>query len=191
MAVEEQVPISNPLPPPPRPPPTKDKDRDRDKRDQSSNSSSHGLGNLSNADFRRMVMETPRRVEENSKERPRGRTKRADEEDGEGERSANRRNKPKPKEEEKEEEPDLPRYRDRAKERREDQNPDYEPTDMGSLHAVAPPGTVDLRIADAHRISIENSKYLGGDVEHTHLVKGLDYALLHKVRSEIDKKTRE
>lgn len=27
-----------------------------------------------------------------------------------------------------------------------------------------------------------------GDVEHTHLVKGLDYALLHKVRSEIDKK---
>jgi IK cytokine len=27
-----------------------------------------------------------------------------------------------------------------------------------------------------------------GDVEHTHLVKGLDYALLNKVRSEIDKK---
>lgn len=27
-----------------------------------------------------------------------------------------------------------------------------------------------------------------GDVEHTHLVKGLDYALLHKVRSEMDKK---
>jgi IK cytokine len=26
-----------------------------------------------------------------------------------------------------------------------------------------------------------------GDVEHTHLVKGLDYALLHKIRSEIDK----
>jgi hypothetical protein len=50
-----------------------------------------------------------------------------------------------PNREEKEEEPDLPRYRDRAKERREDQNPDYEPTDMGSLHAVAPPGTVDLR----------------------------------------------
>lgn len=27
-----------------------------------------------------------------------------------------------------------------------------------------------------------------GDVEHTHLVKGLDYALLNKVRSEIVKK---
>lgn len=90
--------------------------------------------------------------------------------------------------EEKVEEPELPKYRDRAKERREDQNPDYEPSELGSLHAVAPPGNVDLLSADAHRISIEKSKYLGGDVEHTHLVKGLDYALLHKVRSEIDKK---
>lgn len=90
--------------------------------------------------------------------------------------------------EEKVEEPDLPKYRDRAKERREDQNPDYEPTELGSFHAVAPPGAVDIRSADANKISIENSKYLGGDVEHTHLVKGLDYALLHKVRSEIVKK---
>ncbi|XAR51118.1 hypothetical protein NMG60_11005661 [Bertholletia excelsa] len=90
--------------------------------------------------------------------------------------------------EEKAEEPEQPKYRDRAKERREDQNPDYEPTELGSFHAVAPPGTVDLRSADAHKLSIEKSKYLGGDVEHTHLVKGLDYALLHKVRSEIDKK---
>ncbi|KAF0911619.1 hypothetical protein E2562_011236 [Oryza meyeriana var. granulata] len=89
--------------------------------------------------------------------------------------------------EEKKEEPETPRYRDRAKERREDQNPDYEPTELGSFHAVAPPGT-DLRLADAHKISIEKSKYLGGDLEHTHLVKGLDYALLHKVRSEIEKK---
>ncbi|KAI3443505.1 hypothetical protein Pfo_000170 [Paulownia fortunei] len=90
--------------------------------------------------------------------------------------------------EEKPEEPELPKYRDRAKERREDQNPDYEITELTSFHAVAPPGNVDLLSADAHKLSIENSKYLGGDVEHTHLVKGLDYALLHKVRSEIDKK---
>ncbi|OMO67112.1 protein Red isoform 1 [Corchorus capsularis] len=90
--------------------------------------------------------------------------------------------------EEKPEEPEQPKYRDRAKERREDQNPDYEPTELGSFHAVAPPGTVDFPSADAHKISIEKSKYLGGDVEHTHLVKGLDYALLNKVRSEIDKK---
>ncbi|KAL5223582.1 hypothetical protein ABZP36_010221 [Zizania latifolia] len=90
-------------------------------------------------------------------------------------------------ENQKKEEPETPRYRDRAKERRDDQNPDYEPTELGSFHAVAPPGT-DLRLADAQKISIEKSKYLGGDLEHTHLVKGLDYALLHKVRSEIDKK---
>ena len=32
---------------------------------------------------------------------------------------------------------------------------------------------------------IQESKYLGGDMEHTHLVKGLDFALLQKVRSEI------
>lgn len=91
------------------------------------------------------------------------------------------------KKEEKQEQPELPKYRDRAKERREDQNPDYELTELGSFHAVAPPGSVALRVADAHKISIENSKYLGGDIEHTHLVKGLDYALLHKVRSEMDK----
>ncbi|KAL3642872.1 Smu-2 suppressor of mec-8 and unc-52 protein [Castilleja foliolosa] len=90
--------------------------------------------------------------------------------------------------EEKPEEPELPKYRDRAKERREDQNPDYEITELTSFHAVAPPGNVDLLAADAHKLSIEKSKYLGGDVEHTHLVKGLDYALLNKVRSEIDKK---
>lgn len=47
--------------------------------------------------------------------------------------------------EEKAEEPEAPKYRDRAKERREDQNPDYEPTELGSFHSVAPPGTVDLR----------------------------------------------
>ena len=46
--------------------------------------------------------------------------------------------------EEKPEEPETPKYRDRAKERREDQNPDYEPTEL-AFHAVAPPGTVDLR----------------------------------------------
>ena len=36
---------------------------------------------------------------------------------------------------------------------------------------------------------IHESKYLGGDMDHTHLVKGLDFALLQKVRSEIE--TRE
>lgn len=29
---------------------------------------------------------------------------------------------------------------------------------------------------------------MGGDIEHTHLVKGLDYSLLNKARSEIKNK---
>lgn len=34
------------------------------------------------------------------------------------------------------------------------------------------------------QIDIEKSKYLGGDVEHTHLVKGLDFSLLERTRQE-------
>lgn len=60
-------------------------------------------------------------------------------------------------------------YRDRVKERLRGVNPDYE--------------GVQNTIRD---VSIEHSKFLGGDMKHTHLVKGLDFALLHKVRREID-----
>lgn len=35
----------------------------------------------------------------------------------------------------------------------------------------------------------EQSKYLGGDVLHTHLVKGLDFALLKKVRADLAKQS--
>lgn len=35
--------------------------------------------------------------------------------------------------------------------------------------------------AERRKQLIQESKYLGGDMEHTHLVKGLDYALLEKV----------
>jgi IK cytokine len=34
----------------------------------------------------------------------------------------------------------------------------------------------------AARLDAEQTKFLGGDVEHTHLVRGLDYALLRKIR---------
>jgi hypothetical protein len=34
-------------------------------------------------------------------------------------------------------------------------------------------------------LTIDETKFLGGDVEHTHLVKGLDYALLAKVSSQL------
>lgn len=63
-------------------------------------------------------------------------------------------------------------YRDRAEERRKGLNPDYERTAMSGLptdEALNP------------TMSVEETKYLGGDLEHTHLVKGLDYALLQKV----------
>ena len=33
-------------------------------------------------------------------------------------------------------------------------------------------------------LTVEETKFLGGDMEHTHLVKGLDYALLNKVRPD-------
>ena len=62
------------------------------------------------------------------------------------------------------------RYRDRAKERALGINPDYNDADIA---------TSDL--------SVEASKYLGGDLAHTHLVKGLDYALMNKVREEIER----
>jgi IK cytokine len=36
--------------------------------------------------------------------------------------------------------------------------------------------------AERRKQMIQESKFLGGDMEHTHLVKGLDYALLQKVK---------
>lgn len=40
--------------------------------------------------------------------------------------------------------------------------------------------------ADARRQKeIADSKYLGGDIHHTHLVKGLDYALLERTREDV------
>ncbi|KAF3627010.1 hypothetical protein FXO37_30087 [Capsicum annuum] len=72
-----------------------------------------------------------------------------------------RRNK-----EEKAEEAELPKYRDRAKERREDQNPDYELTELDVFHAVPPPGNVDILSADAQKLSIAKSKYLGDHMSH-------------------------
>lgn len=56
-------------------------------------------------------------------------------------------------------------YRDRAHERRTDSNTDYDtqvPADMDE----------------------QTTKFLGGDAEHTHLVKGLDYVLLNKMRQQ-------
>ncbi|KAI9206440.1 RED-like protein N-terminal region-domain-containing protein [Polychytrium aggregatum] len=70
-------------------------------------------------------------------------------------------------------------YRDRAKERRNNVNPDYEESEQ--MLKVLATSTLDNELS----LSYEQSKYLGGDVKHTHLVKGLDYALLQKIRAQI------
>ena len=41
-------------------------------------------------------------------------------------------------------------------------------------------------VAERRKQAIVESKFLGGDIQHTHLVKGLDFVLLDKVRSSID-----
>ena len=80
------------------------------------------------------------------------------------------------------------RYRDRAKERREGANLDYQ-NDEAAASASGYRAIPDLRsvadVAERRKKMIEESKYLGGDMEHTHLVKGLDYALLQKVKAEL------
>ena len=62
-------------------------------------------------------------------------------------------------------------FRDRAKERRLGTNKEYQISEEA-----------------VRSLTVEESKYLGGDMEHTHMVKGLDFALLAKVRAEMDAK---
>ncbi|CAH8521946.1 unnamed protein product [Schistosoma intercalatum] len=98
------------------------------------------------------------------------------------------------------------RYRDRAKERRdgklvvpteeveeerEMENDDDTLTRTADYRAVAPSSAAGASHAERRRMLIQESKYLGGDMEHTHLVKGLDYVLLQKVRLEIQNKEIE
>ncbi|CAI5473859.1 unnamed protein product [Closterium sp. Yama58-4] len=186
------MPVSNPLPPPPRPVRKKEQER----APESTPGKAAESANLSNKDFRRMVLETPRRgSQQPEKKHPeKSKYKRFNDPSATPGSDARRKYYGKGKGEEgasaggDSKEGEEPQYRDRAKERREEVNPDYKdttvPSHLGQLNAVAPPG-VDLTTTDAHKLAIEKSKFLGGDVEHTHLVKGLDYALLNKVRSEM------
>ncbi|XP_013168010.1 PREDICTED: protein Red [Papilio xuthus] len=87
------------------------------------------------------------------------------------------------------------KYRDRARERRDGLNElgPMDPTSNTSsaYRAVAPDLKSGMDAKERRRQMIQESKYLGGDMEHTHLVKGLDYALLQKVRSEIQNREQE
>merc|ERR1719361_2856087 len=60
----------------------------------------------------------------------------------------------------------------------------------GGYRAVAPDMKSSHDQAERRRQMIQESKFLGGDMEHTHLVKGLDFALLQKVRSEISSREK-
>nr|XP_002129642.1 protein Red [Ciona intestinalis] len=86
------------------------------------------------------------------------------------------------------------KYRDRSKERREGTG-DYNDVELLSTtadyRAVGPNAPSDRTTAEKRRQVIQESKFLGGDMAHTHLVKGLDYALLQKVRAEISTKEME
>uniref|UniRef100_A0A1X7SJ35 RED-like N-terminal domain-containing protein n=2 Tax=Amphimedon queenslandica TaxID=400682 RepID=A0A1X7SJ35_AMPQE len=73
-----------------------------------------------------------------------------------------------------------------AKERREGVGSDVPVSDdtltaTSGYRAVAP-NADSSRMSEKRKQLIANSKYLGGDMEHTHLVKGLDYALLQKCK---------
>ena len=90
-------------------------------------------------------------------------------------------------------------YRDRAKERREREDARDDDVEDEGLAGNRPTrgvferddggasgrGEAENDKEYARLKSIEESKYLGGDVERTHLVKGLDFALLRKVRGDI------
>eukprot|EP00039_Didymoeca_costata_P011688 m.165260 g.165260 ORF g.165260 m.165260 type:complete len:507 (-) comp15256_c1_seq1:56-1576(-) len=82
------------------------------------------------------------------------------------------------------------KYRDRAAERRKGINKDYEDHEklLEAYKDVAPAGSDeegDASAIDKQKQEIEKSKYLGGDIKHTHLVKGLDFALLEKERARL------
>jgi len=72
--------------------------------------------------------------------------------------------------EQEEREKQKTKYRDRAMELREGKNLDY--ADVG---------------IDFESMDYNTSKYLGGDVKHTHMVKGLDFILLNRVRESMGK----
>jgi IK cytokine len=78
------------------------------------------------------------------------------------------------------------KYRDRAAERRK-QGDDLDAVDEATPLPAHTAGLFDERAKTARQAEIERSKYLGGDMAHTHLVKGLDYALLQKHRDDLQK----
>eukprot|EP00281_Chroomonas_sp_CCMP1168_P020976 CAMPEP_0206232448 /NCGR_PEP_ID=MMETSP0047_2-20121206/11418_1 /ASSEMBLY_ACC=CAM_ASM_000192 /TAXON_ID=195065 /ORGANISM="Chroomonas mesostigmatica_cf, Strain CCMP1168" /LENGTH=293 /DNA_ID=CAMNT_0053656179 /DNA_START=124 /DNA_END=1001 /DNA_ORIENTATION=+ len=121
------------------------------------------MSSLSNADFKNIFATTAGSHQANGKSVG---GKRGGDDDRDGKKL--KKFKPSSYKREKELKAEADQYRDRAKERRLGVSSEY------SISEEAVKG-----------LTVEESKYLGGDMEHTHLVRGLDFALLAKVRSEI------
>ncbi|GFS77612.1 hypothetical protein NPIL_536351 [Nephila pilipes] len=70
---------------------------------------------------------------------------------------------------------------------------EYDPiTSAADYRVLSPNAKSGWYIAESRHQMIEKSKFLGGDTEHTHLVKNLDYSVLQKaqVKSIAKKKRR-
>ncbi|GFU33990.1 protein Red [Nephila pilipes] len=81
------------------------------------------------------------------------------------------------------------RNRYRAEGRRDGVNPDHQNEDPITSttgdRAVARNPKSGLDTVERRRQMIQESKFFGGDMEHTHLVKGFGYTLLQKVRETL------
>ncbi|KAH7051793.1 RED-like protein N-terminal region-domain-containing protein [Linnemannia elongata] len=158
--------MSNPMPPPEFKPPAE--------------KPAEKAGGMSQDDFRKLLS-TPRAapggqtgIKGTTSRAPVPQTPRS----SEGGSNKHKHKKPSQKNPNKEASSATSKYRDRATERRQGINPDYVETEQ--ILTTLEEAATDV----APEVIYEQSKFLGGDREHTHLVKGLDYALLKKVRQE-------
>ena len=159
----------------------------------------HGQERLTNADFRKLLS-TPRPDGKGGSDRTQRGFLAPRDYSAANDSAAEQRRKKKSfyaklKKQEMERQAELAKkYRDRSKERREGKG-DYADVELLSTtadyRAVGPTTELDRTSAEKRRQVIQESKFLGGDMAHTHLVKGLDFALLQKVRAEISNKERE
>eukprot|EP01122_Echinamoeba_exundans_P007023 TRINITY_DN207_c0_g1_i4.p1 TRINITY_DN207_c0_g1~~TRINITY_DN207_c0_g1_i4.p1 ORF type:complete len:425 (-),score=51.93 TRINITY_DN207_c0_g1_i4:142-1416(-) len=127
---------------------------------------------LSNEDFKRFL-QTPREPSRFSYTDPARNVPRTPRRDG----SDFKKPKPKPLEAKKV----GSKYRDRAAERRDGAEDEY--TEGEEILRT-------IELEEDRETAIEHSKILGGDMENTHLVKGLDYALFHKKQREMEEEER-
>eukprot|EP01134_Creolimax_fragrantissima_P007701 CFRG7701T1 len=148
--------------------------------------SEEGTNKLSNADFRKLMM-TPAVGSKSSFDSfkapaAKGTT---------GASISKKKYKEYYKQKEKEKQEHADKYRDRAAERRKNEDVDDEEVSIGRGDGMNIFGVSDSNATseEIRKAEIERTRYLGGDVEHTHLVKGLDYALLQKVKADMMNKS--